>query len=170
MLTISPGYWSPPTAGSAGGVDPTQSNTSLTVYKCLSVDACVGGSVSDAQLVIPSVCADGYVGELCGGCDSGWANTGGGKCVRCHSGGALIFSLIVFPAIVLAVLAVLVAIVVHNPRQKSQVLLTASYDSSASMLFASDSETTILCAGDGSNAQLDVGQARAPVCEPSTAV
>lgn len=119
MLTISPGYWSPPvTNGTA-----LLANASLAVYKCSSTDCCVGASVTESQLTIPNVCGDGYVGDLCSGCDAGWANTGGGKCVRCHTTIVLICSLIVVPGAVLGALAVLVSVVVHNPRPKSQVTL-----------------------------------------------
>lgn len=118
VLTILPGYWSPPLI--SGSIDALDSNQSLSVYKCQSIDACVGGSVTQSQLMVPNVCGDGYVGDLCSGCAAGWANTGGGKCVRCHSPGVLIFSLLLVPTVVLMILAVLVSVITHKPAQKSQ--------------------------------------------------
>lgn len=133
VLGISAGYWSTPTFTRTGSLPVTlrsnftldsylNGSLQLEVYECSSVQRCVGGSVliTDTLLVIPDVCGMGYVGDLCSGCEVGWASTGGGKCVECHSQGVLIFSLVLVPSAVLAVLAALVAVVAHNPRQKSQ--------------------------------------------------
>lgn len=118
ILTISPGYWSPPTSITTANVS---SNTSLTAYKCTSIDSCVGASVVAAELMIPEVCGPGYGGDLCSGCDAGWASTGGGKCVQCHSKGVLILSLIVVPGAVIGIVALLVSVITHQPTSKSQV-------------------------------------------------
>lgn len=125
VLTVSPGYWTP--SLSVVNSSSTDSNNSLLVYKCPSVDACVGGSVTASQLSVPNVCGDGYSGELCSGCQAGWANTGGGKCVRCHSTGVLVLSLILVPSVVLVILAVLVTALTHNPKQRSQVGTCAEF-------------------------------------------
>lgn len=106
---------------SSEGVEAQGANATLAAYKCYSIDSCTGGSVTESQLIIPKVCSDGYVGDLCSGCESGWVNTGGGKCVRCHSTGALIFSIIIVSTVVMVTLAALVSIATHNPKQKSQV-------------------------------------------------
>lgn len=105
----------------SANIEALGANTTLAAYKCSSIDSCTGGSVTGTALMIPNVCGDGYVGDLCGGCKSGWADTGGGKCVRCHSTGVLVFSLILVPSLALIALAVLVSILTHNPKQKSQV-------------------------------------------------
>lgn len=124
VLTITPGFWCPPfvlTNLSSEDSGVFDGNSTLLAYKCSSINACVGGSVTETQLVAPNLCGPGYVGDLCSGCKVGWVSTGGGKCVRCNSKGVLIFSLIVVPGVALTLIAVLVAVITHVPRQKAQV-------------------------------------------------
>lgn len=119
ILAILPGYWSPVVTNVSSG--RLMANDTLQAYKCSSVASCVGGSVVGMQLVIPDVCAPGYEGDVCSGCQAGWASTGGGKCVRCHSSGIQVFSLIIVAGLVSFLIAALVAVATHNPRETVQV-------------------------------------------------
>lgn len=119
VLIIAPGYWADV---STTPLDHVISNTSMPpLYKCSSRACCVGGSVTSDEFVVPNLCGPGYVGDLCSGCEAGWASTGGGKCVQCHSKVLMILSLVFVPGAVLAIVSALVSILTHIPRQKTRV-------------------------------------------------
>ena len=96
-FTIVPrgGYWR------TGPLSPT-------FYECPNKDACIGSPSPPEKLSLTGECADGYYGNLCNGCLSGYSRQNQNQCLPCPS---IVVNIVRLAGISLGVLIALVVII-----------------------------------------------------------
>jgi hypothetical protein len=106
-MAPKPGYW-------------RYSNETDNFIQCLASDACLGSP--DSPIAPTGLCADGYSGNLCQVCTSGYSRTGRYQCSRCPNlvPNIVISTLLILLALLGFALVVMTAI---RSAQKTQSLL-----------------------------------------------